>query len=663
MTVVAERELVDPERTDAVWTRSARVRTALVAFVALLPFVIDPSGWYVTVALRWLVLMVFVAVVAINLLTARRDRVTRSIAGARWWLALAVVAVASASMSSAPMTSLFGTMDRRFGAFTWLAHGALFLSAATVVRTRCHVASIARGLVLGTIGVGFFTAAQQLGWDFPANAVNRVRPGGPFGNADLLGVYCVLGVLVAVGMALDAAGSTRWRVAAMVAAAAGLVTVAASGSRGAWLGLVVGGIGLAARRGAARDPARRGGARGIARRVVVVGLVGIGLVAVLGATGTLGRLSALADGTARGRVDTWTRAAEAAIDRPVLGWGPEGFSEGFGPRIDDTYERSYTRRLMPDRAHAAPLDVAVTLGLVGLAVWMGLLWAVARAASRTIREEGSTLVAAVGFALVGLLVAELTLFPTFDVDAIAWVLAGALVGLGAASAPAIRSNRRRPVTVGVAVLGIVGVVAAAMGLISDRSARAAADALQNGSPAAAVISARRAVLVGPAQTLPALALADAAIATADEATIRMTIDDVRSVRGRSFDDGRLTLALGRLTLACADCDRDGVTSDVAELLRRDPSRTDAWSMAAALALDRGDVDGAVAASRRAVGLAPGEDRRWRDLADAWCRGGQVDEAREAALGALRIDPGDEQNLQALGRIDAASCPSLYTSPP
>jgi O-antigen ligase len=513
----------------------------LAVFVAIFPLVMDPSGWFPYLSLRWAAL---VGAAGFGLVTALRssDVPTRWPAAVRWWAALSAVVVAASLLGPSPRTALVGALDRRFGAMTWIAHGALFVIALIAVRRRDDLRAVANGVVVGTLGIGVVTMAQQLGWDFPAHAVNRVRPGGPFGNADVLGVYCVIGVAVALGVALDRRGRTGWRVAAMVAAALGLACSAASGARGGWIGLAVAlaVLGLGGARRATIDRRRQ--------VLAVAGCLAVGVV-VLTATGTFGRLLNLADGTAQGRADTWTTAVEAIGQKPALGWGPEGLADGLQRHVDADFERTYTRRELPDRAHDVLLDVAGTVGVIGLAAWLGVVIAAGLGARRGVMADGSWLSLGVAAGLFGALVAELTLFPTFDVDAIGWLLAGALVGCGIAARG--RSRTRPPVVAAVvALVALVALVVAALGVGADRDARAASDDLVAGHVDAALVDARAALRDEPSQTMPALVLSEAALGSHRPVEMHRAIATLESVRQRSVDDGRVILAEGQLLEAC-----------------------------------------------------------------------------------------------------------------
>ena len=569
--------------------------------VAVLPLVSDPAGWYVYLSARWFVVVVAVLVGMIGLAATGK---LRAPAGAGWWMALVGVASVSAIASAAPGVSLFGANDRLGGAATWLVHGCVAAVGASVVRRRGDLRRLARGVSFAAVFVTVIVAAQRLGWRYPAGAVAVGRPGGPFGNAGFLGAFAVLAALVAVGAAADADEGDGWRLVHAVGATGAAWCLVLSGTRGAWIGFVAGGVVLTAL------AIRR---RGIsARRIVgavalvAIALAGLGMLAGLG-----DRLADVDGGTAAGRVSVWEHTIDVIAERPVLGWGPEGFAEGFGRSVDDAWERTYSRRLTPDRAHNGLLDVGVAMGLVGLVAYAGLMLSTGRAALRSVRSGPSTGMVTAGIvaALVAYVVQQQFLFQLFDVDAVAWLLAGALAGsIGGSGggrptvAPRWRSHTS---VVTAAVVGLtVTAVVAGSGVLADRSARRSIDARAAGSTESAVTAANVA-LDRSSNTLYGLVLADAALADGSEAALRESRARLGTLRARTFDDGRLTLARSRL--ARADGRLDGLAEselEVAMLLEVDQSRSDGWLELGDVELQLGEDGGGATRVRAGDGACP-----------------------------------------------------------
>src|SRR5690606_26811454 len=112
-----------------------------------------------------------------------------------------------------------------------------------------------------------------------------------------------------------------------------------------------------------------------------------------------------------GRVDEWRVAVRVIADHPITGVGPEGYRIAFAEGVDRAYERAHGRDPLPDRAHSAPLDVALAGGVGALLAWGVLVVLVGRACVRVVRAgPGWRRGVAVGLIAHG--VGLLFLFPT-----------------------------------------------------------------------------------------------------------------------------------------------------------------------------------------------------------------------------------------------------------
>ncbi|MDY7103457.1 MAG: O-antigen ligase family protein, partial [Actinomycetota bacterium] len=227
---------------------------------------------------------------------------------------------------------------------------------------------------------------------------------------------------------------------------------------------------------------------------------GVLLVALVVATPLAGRLADVAapGGTGRGRVDEWSAAAGVIRDRPVVGVGPEGYRVAVTRHLDEGYASRNGRGDVVDRAHSAPLDVAATAGLPAAAGYVALVGLVARAAIGLNRRRPGTLVAAVGAGTVGFFAAQLVLFPVPELDAVAWLAAGAVLAAAGPTPGRGPEQRWPPVAAVAAAVGLV-VIAAVVGwrgVSADRSLRTAADLAAEGRRGDALAAAGRAVDAG-----------------------------------------------------------------------------------------------------------------------------------------------------------------------
>src|SRR5690606_23718066 len=135
----------------------------------------------------------------------------------------------------------------------------------------------------------------------------------------------------------------------------------------------------------------------------------------------------------------------------------------------------------PDRAHSAPLDVALSGGMGALAAWLALLGLLGRSGLRAIRD-GEQWMAGVAAGLFAHLVSTLFLFPTFELDVVAWMLAGTMV-----AASPVRPPRRLEVsvraTIALALTTILVVGVSAADVLADRRAADSVAAARRGDPA------------------------------------------------------------------------------------------------------------------------------------------------------------------------------------
>lgn len=115
------------------------------------------------------------------------------------------------------------------------------------------------------------------------------------------------------------------------------------------------------------------------------------------------------DNSIRGRVTSWRVGAEAYLDKPIFGWGPENYLIAWGRHFDSA---SGVRERF-DQAHNKVLEELTTKGVVGaisyLAIWAAMGWTMFRAFRRTHQQE-QVFVALVAAAMVGFFAQNLFLF-------------------------------------------------------------------------------------------------------------------------------------------------------------------------------------------------------------------------------------------------------------
>jgi O-antigen ligase len=407
-----------------------------VVAVPLVLLAFDPWGWTPFGPVKWAIVTV-ATLTGLAALSTRDFEVERTTLAA--WGVLLVWMALVASIGVDPFHGWLGAPERHLGVIAWILFAACF-----VVGQRTDPVAIARSLVVALLGVDVYTIAEALD-HAPVSVALGNRLGGPFGSAAYLGAACVMLLPPAIGIAVARGQPRWWRIAAAVATLLGAVPFIGSLTRAAWVGGVAA-VGFAL----TRLPPRRWAAVG-ASLVVVVG-------AALLAPGVRERLS---DGGGS-RVDEWRVGTRALVDAPLVGNGPEGYRIAFPTVVHDDYVRRYGRSVVTDRAHNGLLDMGVTAGFPGVAIYIGLLALVCRRLWSAIRRSEAVL-AALAIGVLAYLVQQQLLFPVVEIDPVMWLMAGAVV---ATSSPSVLVTRGRAralafgaLAAGVAAVGVLDVVA------------------------------------------------------------------------------------------------------------------------------------------------------------------------------------------------------------
>lgn len=412
-----------------------------------------------------------------------------------WGVAAFVFAnVLAAVFAEDRYIALFGDRDRYLG-LTFVGDMAVLYTAIAVAFRRIGdwTTLFTTVAVAGAISIAY-GVAQWLGrdpipWDFDT----RSRPFGTFGHPDMFGQFLVLAFAGAAGLGMAAAGRRR---------------------RGLIIASVIAGVVLV---GAMGIVATRGSALGIAATLAVVPLVGlrlhriprpavpwvasasvtvVALIIVAVLVSPLGtRLRSTAQGVAvEDRLVIYENALSAIRDRPILGWGPDGFAVAYpGYR----QERETTLHGIAAKRHASAhnwiLNAAATTGLVGTAALVALLLLAAASLWRAI-PTARPVAAALFLGSAAYWAHGLVTVGSISVDWFPWVAFGGASALTTADSP-ITEVRRMPRASQTVVAGIavVAILTGSAAYRANSEARAGLIAWNGGDAANAVARAQAAV--------------------------------------------------------------------------------------------------------------------------------------------------------------------------
>jgi O-antigen ligase len=365
-------------------------RAVALATLALFPLLVWPGARQPFVTPRLLLLAASNAVLAVLLLLGRIER-------PRWptplaWSTAALVAAFAASSALAPHVSLQAMATALLPlAWAWL-----------LTWTGLEIRRISNTLIVVGMLLSAWTLAQFAGLD-PLRAIGwqpaidygpRMRMYASIGNPNFVGA--VLAALLPLAVAIASRGPRSLGIAIVVAFAAAL---AATGSRGAWLGSAAGVAALALAR------------RPFPRRVLVPAallLAAVGLALALRPTRPLGE-------TLRGRLYIWSVAAPHAADHPLVGFGPGSVAVRY-PR----WQADHLRQGLNDdvRRYAAAqrhlhndyLEALIDLGIPGAAAWLSVI---VTAAVAGLRAQGNSVqdIGGAGAGIVALAAVALVDFP------------------------------------------------------------------------------------------------------------------------------------------------------------------------------------------------------------------------------------------------------------
>jgi O-antigen ligase len=401
----------------------------------------DVFAWPKTAAL-WILGIAAAILVAAAIVADRRrwreDPLTVAVLGFAGLTALATV------LSVDPAHSVFGERLQYQGLLTTLAYVVLFVAARISMVTVARTQVVATGLLVSATVAGLYAFAQATSLDPIWSGLYKDRVFSTMGQASNLAGILGMGTLVALALV---AGRRRFALALVLLAA--FVTLSATIltlTRGAYVGLVAGGLvaGLVL--------VIRLGRSFAAVHLPRVAFAVVGAIAVIAAVVIFWQpASTLADDVAeralsipavtetsnRSKLDMWEVGIRMAADHPVIGVGPDSYVLLFGDYRDRvlTPERAKVmKRFRPESPHNVYIATAANMGIPALVAYLAVIvFAVGlgvRAARREIALAARLALAGLIGAIAFHLVTDSFMTAEPAGSAIFWILLGATAGLG-----------------------------------------------------------------------------------------------------------------------------------------------------------------------------------------------------------------------------------------
>jgi O-antigen ligase len=341
----------------------------------------------------------------------RSDEIRRSLASRQVFLVslYTVVILISTIFGVSPVASLFGSSYNQMGLLTHVCFFVLFVTLIVVIGTsEKRFRGVLWAMTLTGLAVATYAFVQFFGKDpflqarfytFESEAGTLLRVNSTLGHSNYLGNFLLYVAPLGTGLGLASHG--RARRAGMAAAVLSVVAILFTGTRGAWLGIVVAGLALvvllrSARTDQVSERKRRKtilragiGAAGV---LVVVAIVS---VSPASRTIALRARSLVHENTGAGRTLLWRDSMKMVKDYALAGCGPEGFRKAFLP-----YKSDELARLAPETnnesSHNSYIDAALSYGLPGAILYVAIIvssFSLLLSARRRSTDRGARIIA------------------------------------------------------------------------------------------------------------------------------------------------------------------------------------------------------------------------------------------------------------------------------
>ena len=374
-------------------------------------------------------------------------------------------AIASTIASPNPGQSLHGAPDSTAGLVAASSTAVVYFASRAASRGQLPtLVRYARAAGFASAVASSYALIQLAGldpfvWGRTATYEGDVRIFGTLGHPNMLGAYLVMTTPLTVWLA----GRTRSaaeRVLWALVATASVVVIAATLSRGAWIGLFAGAVAwgvlslLARARGkgggGSRGPRRASSLPAAAGASVLV----LALAVFAFAHSSMGahlaervrQIASLSAPTTQSRLHIWRAGLRMAHDSPWLGVGLDAFGTAF-PRYRTVEYWNIEWGHTPSKAHNEPIQILATQGIAGgIAALVVLLFAALAIRRRVSLGDGAARMGAiaVGASLTGFAAQDLASFTVVSIGSLAAALVGWLTSEDGATASGRREAAARP---------------------------------------------------------------------------------------------------------------------------------------------------------------------------------------------------------------------------
>ena len=386
-----------PDGSSRPWERIAYF--ALLAVPAVVPVVVFKTPFVAGPALTLnpavipklfaFATLIGVALAAWAIDALKGDVPIRSVPLTWWLVAFLALSALSTALGLSPTTSFFGSGEYATGLVVLLLGAALLFLVVQLISTPGRIRAlswsvVAGGTIVAAVGLLQAVGADPMGLNLEYN-YQWLRVGSLLGNSDSAGSYLVIPLIIAAALVF----STKDAVARMVWSGCFvtiLLCLLSTGTRGAWLGAVVGLVALG-------FALLRGGGKLTKSVYVAIGVAaGLPLVwALVSMKSLVIRFADFSQGSAvvgGGRIPIWTDALRVIAARPLFGTGPDAYLLGWSGARAPAWVGVFGSTNLVDDPHSIVLLFGATLGIPATIAVVGLVVrAIAASAGLALRPD------------------------------------------------------------------------------------------------------------------------------------------------------------------------------------------------------------------------------------------------------------------------------------
>lgn len=585
------------------------------------------------------------------------------------------ISIISTIFSRNPGVSFRGLYNFYFwGLAAIMGYILLYIIISTVLKDKDGEDMIT-AILLGSVAIIFYGFVQRQGIDILEWAASpKHRIWSTLGNPNFLGGYLVMVIPLAVSRFLNVNQKGEIRAILFFLVAALFATLSFTLSRASWLAIIIASLIWAVSLGREMLKKKLGWMFALAAVVVFFGVLFVlPYRSPRGEQAVVERAASTLDvneASNRVRLAGWEVALRIVKRRPLLGTGLDTFKEAFLQDMGPDFESIAGKNMIPFYAHNEFLQVASTIGLIGLLAyfWLWLIFIVeAWRACRQSNGEEKLFWSGLLASGVALLIYNQFHFSVLSTSLLFWLYLGMLARqrkILSFRVPAIFTSG--PVRmIGFAVFGFAAlllVIVSARPYLADLHFKQGLGYLSSAWPERGLRFLRRAVELNPRVTQYRFSLAQAAKANALRATSikekEMYLDElinsyqeaVRWHPGNPVCRHNLGIGLLWRTQIIGEDRVEEAIGELKEAVRLAPNLAEfSYSLGKAYAVKR-DFAKALPCYQKVVEIEPQNLSARHHLAESFCKLGYLEKAAEGWRYILRMDPENAKAQQGLRLI-------------